>query len=62
MITQFPDVFANISDIISASGKDTVQAFLSWKIIQAEAGRVDAPEIKPYTRFMNKLAGKVGIH
>jgi len=62
MITQFPDFFANLSDIISSSGKDTVQTFLSWKIIQATAGRVEAPEIKPYTRFMNQLSGKVSDH
>lgn len=61
MITQFPDFFADISDIITSSGKDTVQAFLSWKIIQATAGQVEAPEIKPYTQFMNKLSGKVRI-
>ncbi|KAH8907243.1 zincin [Coniochaeta sp. PMI_546] len=58
MITQFPDFFANVSDIIASSGKDTVQAFLSWKIVQATASRVEAPEIKPYTQFMNKLSGK----
>ncbi|KAB5582760.1 hypothetical protein GE09DRAFT_1076327 [Coniochaeta sp. 2T2.1] len=58
MITSFPDFFANLSDIISSSGKDTVQAFLSWKIIQSTAGQVEAPEIKPYTQFMNKLSGK----
>jgi endothelin-converting enzyme len=32
---------------------------LSWKIIQSTAGRVEAPEIKPYIQFMNKLSGKV---
>lgn len=62
MITQFPDFFANVSDIIAASGKDTVQAFLSWKIVQANAGRIEAPEMKPYLRFMNKLSGKVSKH
>lgn len=62
MITQFPEFFANVSDIITSSGKDTVQAFLSWKIVQATAGRLEAPEIKPYTRFMNRLSGKVSKH
>jgi endothelin-converting enzyme len=59
MITSFPDFFANMSDILASSGKDTVQAFLSWKVIQATVGRVEAPEMKPYTQFMNKLSGKV---
>lgn len=62
MITQFPDFFVNLADIITSSGKDTVQAFLSWKIIQSTAGTVEAPEVKPYTQFMNKLSGKVRLH
>jgi endothelin-converting enzyme len=61
MITQFPDFFANLSDIVTSSGKDTVQTFLSWKIIQATAGRIEAAEIKPNTQFWNKLSGKVAM-
>lgn len=57
--TSFPDFFRNVSDILSASSKDTVQAFFSWKVIQATAGSVIAPEVKPLTRFMNQLTGKV---
>lgn len=59
LITSFPEFFTNVSDILSASSKDTIQAFFSWKVIQATAGSVIAPEVKPYTRFMNQLAGKV---
>lgn len=59
MITQFPDYFANVSDIITSTSKDTFQGFLSWKIIQATATLVEAPELTPYIQFSNVLAGKV---
>lgn len=59
LIASFPDYFRNVSDILAANSKDTIQAFLSWKVIQSTASSVIAPEVKPYTRFMNQLAGKV---
>ncbi|KAK1772594.1 zincin [Phialemonium atrogriseum] len=58
LIASFPDYFRNVSDILAANSKDTIQAFLSWKVIQYTASSVIAPEVKPYTRFMNQLAGK----
>lgn len=59
VITQFPEFFANVSDILETTSKDAIQGFLSWKVIQATASLVDAPEVKPYIQFTNKLAGKV---
>jgi hypothetical protein len=59
MITSFPEFFANVSDILESTSRDTLQGFLSWKVIQATAGLVEASEVKPYIRFSNKLVGKV---
>jgi endothelin-converting enzyme len=59
MITQFPEFFANVSSILETTAKDTLQGFLAWKVIQATATLVDAPELKPYIQFSNRLAGKV---
>lgn len=58
MITSFPDFFTNVSDILSSASEDSLQTFLSWKVIQATAGSVRTSEVKPYTQFMNKLFGK----
>jgi endothelin-converting enzyme len=59
LITSFPDFFRNVSDILGGTTKETIQAFLSWKVIQNTASYVQAPEVKPYTQFINKLSGKV---
>lgn len=59
MITSFPDFIANVSDILKTTSKDTIQAFLSWKVIQSTYTYVEATEIKPYVQFLNKLTGKV---
>lgn len=59
LIASFPAFFGNLSDILTATPKDTIQAFFSWKVIQATYTYVKAPEVKPYTRFLNQLGGKV---
>lgn len=59
MITSFPEYFTNVSDIISATSRETVQGFFLWKVIQGSASDVEAPEVKPYKRFMNQLEGQV---
>ncbi len=59
LITSFPGYLSNVSSILSATPKDTVHAFFAWKIIQRVADWIEAPEIKPVTRFTNQLGGKV---
>lgn len=61
MITAFPGYLGNVSSIISGTSRETLQAFFFWKAIQSLADAVEAPELKPYTQFVNKLQGKVRI-
>ncbi|KAL1883086.1 hypothetical protein VTK73DRAFT_10012 [Phialemonium thermophilum] len=58
LISSFPEFLGNLSDILAVTSNDTIQAFLSWKVIQAASDSVVAPEVKPYIQFMNRLSGK----
>lgn len=50
----------NLTDILSSTPKDVLQTYLLWKTIQKYSSVIEADELKPYSRFMNKLQGKVG--
>jgi endothelin-converting enzyme len=53
-----PSYMAALSEILSKTPKDTVQAYMIWKTIQAYVSKVQDPVLKPLTRFNNRLQGK----
>ena len=59
IIVASPDYLKNLTDILSSTSKDVIQTYLIWKVIQAHASEIEADELKPYTRFVNELQGKV---
>jgi len=59
LIIASPTYMKNLTQIISSTSRETLQTYLIWKVVQAFASEIEADEIKPYTRFSNKLQGKV---
>ena len=61
LIIASPTYMKNLTQILSSTSRETLQTYLIWKVVQAFASEIEADEIKPYTRFSNKLQGKVTI-
>jgi hypothetical protein len=61
LIVASPSYMKNLTEIISSTSRETLQTYFIWKFIQAFASEIEADEIKPYTRFTNKLQGKVRL-
>lgn len=59
LIVASPSYMKNLSQILSSTSRETLQTYFIWKVVQAFASEIEADEIKPYTRFSNKLQGKV---
>jgi endothelin-converting enzyme len=60
VIVTAPQYMKALSSILGETEKDVLQSYFVWKAVQALYGYVDAPAVKPYKRFVNVLAGKVG--
>jgi endothelin-converting enzyme len=61
LIMASPEYMKNLTDILSTTSKEIIQTYFLWKVIQAHASEIEADEIKPYTRFVNELQGKVRL-
>ncbi len=61
LIVASPTYMKNLTQILSSTSRETLQTYFIWKVVQAFASEIEADEIKPYTRFSNKLQGKVSI-
>jgi endothelin-converting enzyme len=59
LIIASPSYMKNLTKILSNTSRETLQTYFIWKVVQAFASEIEADEIKPYTRFSNKLQGKV---
>jgi endothelin-converting enzyme len=59
LIVASPSYMKNLTQILSSTSRETLQTYFIWKVVQAFASEIEADEIKPYTRFSNKLQGKV---
>ena len=59
IIVMAPEYLKTVSKLLDETPKDTLHAYLSWKVIQVFAGYIEADAIKPYKRFTNELQGKV---
>ncbi|TVY92492.1 Endothelin-converting enzyme, partial [Lachnellula willkommii] len=58
LIVMSPSYMRNLTDILSSTPKDVLQTYLLWKTIQKYSSVIEADELKPYSRFINKLQGK----
>lgn len=61
LIVASPSYLTNVSEILSSTSKEVLQTYFIWKVVQAYASEIEADELKPYTRFVNELQGKVSI-
>jgi endothelin-converting enzyme len=59
LIIASPQYMNNLTQILSSTSRKTLQTYFIWKVVQAFSSEIEADEIKPYTRFSNKLQGKV---
>lgn len=59
LIIAAPNYMENMTDIISSTSKEVLQSFFMWKVIQTYASVIEADEIKPYSRFVNEIQGRV---
>jgi len=56
---QIPRYFTNMSTLLTATPRTTVENYLIWKVIQGWEGSVIAKEtFTPYRRLRNKLNGR----
>jgi endothelin-converting enzyme len=58
LIIGSPPYMRSLSQILSDTPKDIVQAYMIWKTIQAYVSKVQDPVLKPLERFNNQLQGK----
>jgi len=59
IIVMAPGYLKTVSKLLEETPRDTIQAYLEWKVIQVFGGYIEADAIKPYKRFTNELQGKV---
>lgn len=57
-ITAFPEVLANVSQIVSETPVEVVHNYFYWRLIASFSGAVMGPEIQPLKQFQNVLQGK----
>ncbi|KIH92144.1 endothelin-converting enzyme [Sporothrix brasiliensis 5110] len=57
-VTAFPEVLANVSQIVAETPAEVVQNFLYWRLIVYYSSAVLGPEIRPWRQFQNVLQGK----
>jgi endothelin-converting enzyme len=60
VIVTTPDYLKDLSIILAATPRDVLQSYFIWKAVQSGSAYIDADLVKPYRRFLNVLAGKVG--
>jgi endothelin-converting enzyme len=58
VIVGSPDYLKSLSKILHSQTRETVQAYLVWKVVSAWGGSVEDDALKPLSRFRNKLQGK----
>lgn len=59
MLLAFPEFLTQMSDLVAGTPKRVLQSYLIWKVIRRYAGAIEAPEVKPISRFDNVLSGRV---
>lgn len=59
LIVLSPQYLQTLSDVLDGISREVLQTYFVWKIIQAYYLVLEADAIKPYSRFINELQGKV---
>lgn len=58
IIVASPEYLKLLSDILVGEKRETIQAYLAWKIVQSYGAEVESDAVKPLRRFNNKLRGQ----
>ncbi|KAF2017828.1 peptidase family M13 [Aaosphaeria arxii CBS 175.79] len=58
LIAMAPGYQKKLSSILAETEHDVLQSYFVWKAVQAFSQYVSADAVKPYSRFLNELAGK----
>ena len=59
LIVFSPHYLKSLSSLLDKTSREVLQTYLIWKAIQAYHSFIEADELKPYSRFINELQGKV---
>jgi endothelin-converting enzyme len=62
VIVMAPEYQSKLSSILKDTDSEVVMNYFLWKAVQSFSSYIEAEEIKPYKRFLNELAGKVGLN
>lgn len=58
IIVGSPSYLTALSELLDRSSRETIQAYLVWKTVQAYGFYIEDDAIKPLRRFQNRLQGK----
>ena len=58
IIVGSPSYLKAVSTILQNASKETIQAYLVWKTVQAYGKNIEDEAVKPLLRFKNQLLGK----
>jgi endothelin-converting enzyme len=58
VIVTSPDYLKSLSKLLHTQDRETLQAYLAWKVVASWGGSVESDAVKPLLRFRNKLQGK----
>ncbi|KAK5267642.1 hypothetical protein LTR96_006970 [Exophiala xenobiotica] len=58
VIVMAPQYLKDLSKLLDATSKETLHAYVSWKVIQTYGNYIEADALTPIKRFANELQGK----
>lgn len=58
IIVASPEYLKDLASILSSVDRETLRAYLVWKVVQSYGGVVESDAVEPLRRFSNKLQGK----
>lgn len=58
VIVASPEYLKDLASILSTVDRETIRAYLVWKVVQSYGGVVESDAVEPLRKFSNKLQGK----
>lgn len=58
VIVASPEYLKDLANILAKVDRETLRAYLVWKVVQSYGGVVESDSLEPLRRFSNKLQGK----
>lgn len=58
IIVASPEYLESLANILASQDRETIRAYLIWKVVQSYGGVVEDDAVEPLRRFNNKLQGK----